>query len=136
MLRLQQCRWCFSEIIFIGDKFEMLITDSLHWKITKIPRKVTNIRDRIKSFWIFFELCALCIRILQAFRNRLRQTIFRNLAGNTLFQWDHIWTKIEISSKKCVLDWILKNGLVQSIPESLKMLIQRVHNSKTFLMIL
>ena len=32
----------------------------------------------------------------------------------------NIWTSIEISSKKRILSRILKNGLVQSIPESLK----------------
>ena len=46
-------------------------------------------------------------------------------------QWDYIWTKIEISSKKRVSGRISKNGLVQSIPESLEnVLIQRAHNSK------
>lgn len=44
-------------MIFLGD--------NLYWW------QNTNIRDRNKSFWIFFELC---ISILQTFRNRLRQT--------------------------------------------------------------
>ena len=37
-------------------------------------------------FFNFFELCALCISILQALTNRLHQTVFRNSTGNTLFR--------------------------------------------------
>ena len=46
-------------------------------------------RDRKKSFRFFFELCALCIRVLQALRNRLHQTVFskfdREHAFSSLF---------------------------------------------------
>ena len=71
----------------------MFLGDHLYWwqvwdvdygfftlKNNKNIAKNTNIRDRNKSFWIFFELCS----ILQTYRNRLRQTIFRNSTGNTL----------------------------------------------------
>ena len=39
-----------------------------------------------KVFEFFFELCSHCINILQSLRNRLRQTIFQNSTGNTLFR--------------------------------------------------
>ena len=44
-------------------------------------------RDRKKSFRFFFELCSLCINILQGLRNRLCQTVFQNSARNTLFRF-------------------------------------------------
>ena len=43
----------------------------------------------VKKNWLFFsELCALWGWILQALRNGLHQTVFRNSTGNTLFRAD------------------------------------------------
>ena len=59
--------------------------DSITWK-GLLHSLQQDIISATVSFSIFFELCSHWISILQAIRNRLRQTVFRNSTGNTLFR--------------------------------------------------
>ena len=114
--RLHRCWWQIMETVYLGDNFEIWVTDSFHWKVNNIMihlKTVTIINSIELSFWILnfaadnneifilLDIRANFLKIYNYYLHSPRKWLNLHLPGTFL------GSKFEINQPRILhLDWL------------------------------